>query len=124
VTTPLEIHYKSIIKNFGKHRRDSAKFHTLINRVLTRKNLLQPNSRKASLLKKENLKLFKQALYFLDIDCKTRGYAFVAHLWAIALKATKSRVPMVIKRIWKVRLGVKRMNEVYLAKFSEFYSHL
>lgn len=87
-------------------------------------HLLEPNSRTAILLKKKQLKLFKDALYLLDIDCKTRGQAFVAHLWAIALKATPKRIPDVIKTIWKSRYGIKRMTPNFLEKYNEFYAHL
>ncbi|KTD23857.1 Uncharacterised protein [Legionella lansingensis] len=121
---PLEIRYKSITHSYGGHRKDSEQFHFLLNKILEKKNLLQPNCRMASLLKKEDLTLFKNALYLLDIDSKTRGRAFVAHLWAIALKATKSRIIPVIKKIWKIRHGITRLNKASTAKFSEFYSHL
>jgi hypothetical protein len=83
-----------------------------------------PKSRFAFMLKKEQLRLFKDALYLLDIDCKTRGNAFILHLWAIALKATRSRVCTVIKQIWKSRFNITRMNSKHENRFHEFYSHL
>ncbi|HHF7345921.1 TPA: hypothetical protein ACPSKB_002352 [Legionella feeleii] len=120
---PLIVHYKSITKSFGKHRRDSAKFHKLINKILRKRKLLKANSRTISLLKRENLTLFKDALYFLDIDCKTKGCAFIAHLWTIALKATNKRFPQVIKQIWKSKYGITRITKDSSIKFSEFYAH-
>jgi hypothetical protein len=120
----LEVYYKSINKEFGRHRRDSGQFHRLIKKILGRQNLLKSNSRLAFLLKKEQLKLFKDALYLLDIDCKSKGNAFITHLWAIALKATRSRVPIVIKHIWKARFKIKRMNRAEEKNFQEFCSHL
>ncbi|KTC75980.1 hypothetical protein Lbir_0049 [Legionella birminghamensis] len=120
----LKIHFKSITKSYGRHRRDSLQFDRLIRQWLIRNHLLEPNSRTAILLKKTQLKLFKDALYLLDIDCKTRGQAFVAHLWSIALKATPKRIPEVIKTIWKSRYGIKRMTPEYLVKYNEFYAHL
>lgn len=120
----LEVYYKSINKNYGKHRRDSGQFHLWIKKLLAKKKLLKPNSRLAFILKKEQLRLFKDALYFLDIDCKTRGNAFILHLWAIALKATRSRVSVVIKQIWKSRFNITRMNPNHEKNFQEFFSHL
>ncbi|MCP0914181.1 MULTISPECIES: hypothetical protein [Legionella] len=121
---PLIIHYKSVSLGYRKHRRDSAQFHHDINKILKKRKLLKPNARTAVLLQQENLKLFKNALYLLDVDCKARGCAFIAHLWAIALKATAKRVPDVIKRIWKVRCHIKRMNTEANKNFLEFYRHL
>ncbi|RMX01928.1 hypothetical protein EAW55_10230 [Legionella jordanis] len=118
------LRYKSITRSYGAHRRDSEQFHFLLNNILRYKNLARPNSRTASLLKKEDLKHFKRALYFLDIDCQARGKAFVAHLWAIALKASKKRVNDAIKEIWKKRQGIHRMNQKAMSKFTDFYSHL
>lgn len=120
----LEVYYKSINKGYGRHRRDSRQFHNWIKKSLARKRLLKPNSRLACLLKKEQLRLFKDALCLLDIDCKTRGNAFITHLWSIALKATRSRVPVVIKQIWKARFSISRMNQIYEKNFQEFYLHL
>ncbi|CEK09676.1 hypothetical protein [Legionella hackeliae] len=120
----LKVRYKSITKSYGGHRRDSGKFHLLINRILQRKHLLESNSRTVSLLKKEQLAFFKNALYLLDIDCKTRGNTFVAHLWAIALKVTKKQVSSVVKKIWKTCQGIKRMNKHSTVKFAEFYAHI
>ncbi|MBA2651726.1 MAG: hypothetical protein H0U73_05620 [Tatlockia sp.] len=122
--TSLEIRYKSVIISFGKHRKDSALFHYKMQRILLNNQLLKPSCRTAFLLKKENLKLFKNALYLLDIDCKTRGCAFITHLWAIALKATRARVYKVIKQIWKARMGIKKMSQKNLQQFLEFYSLL
>ena len=119
----LEVYYKSINKGYGRHRKDSGKFHRLLKKFLARKKLLKPNSRLAFLLKKDQLKLFKEALCFLDIDCKSKGNAFITHLWAIALKATRSRVPLVIKQIWKARYSIQRMNKKHEKNFQEFYSH-
>ncbi|MBI2785175.1 MAG: hypothetical protein HYX60_02245 [Legionella longbeachae] len=118
----LEVYYKSINEGYGRHRKDSGQFHRLIKKLLARKNLLKPNSRFAFLLKKDQLRLFKDALYLLDIDCKSRGNAFITHLWAIALKATRSRVPIVIKQIWKARFSIQRMNKNYERNFQEFFS--
>lgn len=122
--TSLEILFKSINQSYGRHRKDSFQFHRLMKKMLTEKNLLRPNSRTAFLLNKDNLKLFKNALCLLDIDCKTKGYAFTTHLWAIALKATRSRVPLVIKKIWKARYGITRMTRQDLNKFVEFYTRV
>jgi hypothetical protein len=120
----FEVRYKSITRSYGAHRQDSEQFHLILNHILAHKNLIRPNCRTASLLKKEELKRFKKALYFLDIDSKTRGCAFVAHLWSIALKATKKRVDPVIKKIWKARHGITRMNKISSKQFAEFCSHL
>ncbi|ASQ46950.1 hypothetical protein [Legionella clemsonensis] len=120
----FKVRYKSINRSYGAHRQDSEKFHILINRLLKKKNLLEPNSRTVSLLKKENLAFFKNALYLLDIDCKTRGNAFIAHLWTIALKATKKQINVAIKKIWKARQGIQRMNKNSTIKFAEFYTHI
>lgn len=120
---PLRIYYKSVNVSYGAHRRDSGQFHRLLKEYLAKKKLLISNARLAFLLKKDQLKLFKNALYFLDIDCKSRGNAFITHLWAIALKATHSRVPMVIKQIWKARYCIHRMNQTYEKDFQAFYSH-
>ncbi|WED43420.1 hypothetical protein [Legionella cardiaca] len=120
----LEVRYKSITRSYGAHRKDSEQFHFLINRILGNKHLLKTNSRTVSLLKKEKLTQFKNALYLLDIDCKTRGCAFIAHLWAIGLKATRKQVNEVIKKIWKARHGITRMNPSSSVKFAEFCSHI
>lgn len=120
----LEVYYKSINKGYGKHRRDSGQYHRWINKILAKKKLLKDNSRLAFILKKDQLRLFKDALSLLDIDCKTRGNAYVTHLWAIALKATRSRVTIVIKQIWKSRFSIIRMNPTHERNFQEFYSHL
>lgn len=120
----LDVYYKSINEGYGRHRRDSGQFHRLLKKLLARKNLLKPGRRLAFLLKKEQLRLFKYALYLLDIDCKSRGNAFITHLWAIALKATRSRVPLVIKQIWKARYAIQRMNKNHEKNFQEFYSHV
>ncbi|KTD08438.1 hypothetical protein [Legionella jamestowniensis] len=120
----LKVRYKSINRSYGAHRHDSEKFHILINRILAKKNLLEPNSRTVSLLKKEDLAFFKNALYLLDIDCKTRGHAFIAHLWTIGLKATKKQISAAIKKIWKARQGIQRMNKNSTIKFAEFYTHI
>ncbi|MDX1838793.1 hypothetical protein [Legionella taurinensis] len=123
-THPLKVHFKSINVHYGGHRQDSARFHSLIRRLLTRRGLLAPDSRMAYLLKKDELKRFKQALYWLDIDTRTRGCAFVAHLWAIALKATRSRVELAIRQLWKARYGIQRMSNHDKERFAEFYAHL
>lgn len=123
VNDTLEIYYKSINEGYGRHRRDSGQFHRLIKKILARKNLLKTNSRLAFELKKEQLKLFKDALYFLDVDCKSRGNAFISYLWAIALKATRSRLSIVIKQIWKARFSIHRMNKAHEKSFQEFYAH-
>lgn len=122
-TNPLVVHYKSINYAYGRHRRDSARFHLLIKKTLAKRNLLTPNSRLAYELKKESLKQFKRALYFLDVECKSKGNAYITYLWAIALKATRSRVKLVIKQIWKARSSIKRMNAVHERHFEEFYDH-
>ncbi|MCE0723200.1 MULTISPECIES: hypothetical protein [Legionella] len=122
LNTPLEIYYKSINEGYGRHRRDSGQFHRFLKKLLNRKNLLKANHRLAFVLKKEQLKLFKDALYFLDIDSKSRGNAFIVYLWMIALKATRSRVTHVIKQIWKARLSIHRMNKMHEKMFEEFYS--
>lgn len=120
----LEIYFKSINIHYRKHRKDSAQFHRLINNYLISRKLKKANSRTAYFLKKEDLRLFKDALYLLDIDCKTRGCAFVAYLWMIALKATRSRIPEVIKQIWKARFSISRMNKNHQMHFDDFYAHL
>jgi hypothetical protein len=119
---PLKIHYKSIVKGYWAHRWDSAQFHRKVNQYLARNGLLDTYHKTAFLLKKAPLQQFKQALYFLDIDCKTRGEAYVAHLWTIALKVTKGRLYDVIKQIWKKRYGVKRLSKEMSEQFREFYS--
>lgn len=119
----LEIYYKSINKGYGRHRRDSGQFHKWIKKYLAKKKLLKTNSRLAFLLKKDQLRLFKDALSLLDIDCKSRGNAFITYLWAIALKATRSRVETVIKQIWKARFSITRMNPTHERNFQEFYAH-
>lgn len=120
----LEVYYKSINKGYGRHRRDSGQFHKWIKKFLAKKKLLKANSRLAFLLKKDQLRLFKDALSLLDVDCKTRGNAFITHLWAIALKATRSRIEAVIKQIWKARFSITRMNPKHERNFQEFYAHL
>lgn len=120
----LEIYFKSVTLAYGRHRRDSAQFHYLISSYLRKNNLIKSNSRTAYLLKKEDLRLFKSALNWLDVDCKTRGCAYVAYLWMIALKATRSRIKLVIKQIWMKRLSIIRMNKKQRMEFSEFYSLL
>jgi len=120
----LEVYYKSINKGHGKHRWDSGQFHKWIKKLLAKKKLLITNSRLAFLLKKDQLRLFKDALSLLDIDCKTRGNAYITHLWAIALKVTRSRVEIVIKQIWKARFSISRMNPIHERNFQEFYAHL
>ncbi len=120
---PLAIHYKSIVKGYWTPRKDSAQFHKKINQYLEKQSL--PDTYKTSfLLKKEYLKQFKRALYFLDIDCKTKGYAYVAHLWTIALNVTKGRVETVIKQMLKKKYGVKRLTGEFIDKFDEFHSML
>ncbi|QRN05192.1 hypothetical protein GH742_13185 [Legionella sp. MW5194] len=121
---PLKVYFKSINVHYGGHRRDSARFHSFLRKLLTRRGLLTPDSRMAYLLKKDDLKRFKQALYWLDIDTKTRGCAFIAHLWAIALKATRSRMELAIRQIWKARYGIQRMSRHDKERFAEFYAHL
>lgn len=120
----LELHYKSVLTSFWRPRRDSKKFHKLINKYLIKKGLFKNSHRTSYLLKKENLAFFKNALYFLDIDCKTKGKAYVAHLWTIALSVTKGRMLDAIKQLWKSRYGIKRMNKEQLSRFMEFYSAL
>ncbi|WP_231296913.1 hypothetical protein [Fluoribacter dumoffii] len=119
---PLEVYYKSINERYGRHRRDSGQFHRFLKKILLRKNLLKANSRLAFFLKKDQLQLFKKALYFLDIDTKSRGNAFIVYLWMIAMKATRSRVTGVIKQIWKARLSIQRMSKIQKQRFQEFYS--
>ncbi len=118
----LEIYFKSVNIHYGKHRQDSAQFHFLISDYLLKRNLKKTNSRTAYFLKKDELRLFKDALSLLDIDCKTRGCAYVAFLWMIALKATRSRVQLVVKQIWKKRLSIQKMNKKQQADFLDFYS--
>ncbi|KTC64742.1 Uncharacterised protein (plasmid) [Legionella adelaidensis] len=121
---PLEVYYKSITVSYGMHRSDSLKFHRLIKKILRRKGLTKINNRTVSLLKKEQLKKFKNALYLMDIDCKAKGNAFIAHLWTIGLKATRKQVDEAIKKIWKSRYGIKRLNKELSEKYAEFYSLL
>ncbi|WP_244940997.1 hypothetical protein [Legionella sainthelensi] len=124
INTPLEVYYKSINESYGRHRRDSGQFHRLLKKLLNQKNLLKANSRLAFVLKKEQLHLFKQALYFLDIDSKSKGNAFIVYLCMIALKATRSHVSQVIKQIWKARLSIQKMNRRHEKEFQEFYTLL
>ncbi|MBA2710018.1 MAG: hypothetical protein H0U57_05465 [Tatlockia sp.] len=123
-SSDLKIRYKSVIVSYGRHRKDSGRFHFRIRHILWLNNLHISNNRTSFLLKKEDLKRFKNALYFLDIDCKSRGNAFVTHLWAIALKATRAQYASVIKKIWKTRMGLKTMNKHNSQRFKEFYSLL
>jgi hypothetical protein len=122
--TPLEICYKSIQMGYWIPRKDSRKFHKLINKSITKRDLLEKAHKTSFLLKKEDLAHFKNALNFLDIDCKSRGEAYIAHLWTIALKVTKGRMYEAIKRIWKIRCGIHQMTEAQSIQFHEFYSLL
>lgn len=121
---PLQVHFKSINVHYGGHRRDSGRFHYLIRGLLKRRGLLTRDSRMAFLLTKDELKRFKQALDWLDVDTRTRGSAFIAHLWAIAMKATRRRVDEAIRQIWKARYAIHRMSKKDAIRFAEFYTHL
>lgn len=109
--------YKSVTLSFGRHRKDSAAFHRLINQLAKARKV--DCDRKMRKLTGDALKQFKQALKFLDIDIRP---AYIVQLWAIALKveSRERSVKKGLEQLWKKKESVNRLDTDLRESFNEF----
>ncbi|RUR17184.1 hypothetical protein ELY21_11470 [Legionella sp. km535] len=115
------VNYKSIFKQFKRHRTDSADFDNEINQQIESRNL--QSDKKQSKIKKDARSLLKRALAKLHIPIEPNESI---DLWAISLKVgqKESSVRKAIEKLWKINKSIKRFDKDNKKLFSEFFTQL
>lgn len=113
--------YKSIFKQYRRHRPDSAHFDNEINRQIKKRNL--QSDKKQTKIKEDARKLLKRALTQLSIPIEPNESV---DLWAISLKVgqKESSVNKAIEKLWKSNKNIKRFDKENRKLFSEFFTQL
>ncbi len=113
--------YKSIFKQFKRHRPDSAEFDREITKQLENRNI--QSDKKQSKIRKDARAILKRALVKLKIPIDPNESI---DLWAISLKVgqKESSVKKAIEKLWKTNKKIQRFNKESKKEFSEFLNQL
>jgi len=113
------VEYKTVIKRYRKSKpREESVYvdNKLTNRIKQEK---YSNKKLSSKLKNKELKFFKSALKNMGV-LTSNDDANIHHLWCIALHATKKSYRRAIKKLWKKKRGIQRMNSENKKQYNEF----
>lgn len=113
------VEYKTVIERSrkAKPRKDSVHIDEELKKLIE-KNRYQ-GKKIAKKLAGQELVFFKKALFKLGKVNRDES-AWVYHLWAVALHATKKTWREEIKKLWKTSEGIERMDKASTEKFAEF----
>ncbi len=117
----FSLKYKSIFKQFNRHRSDSAEFDSEITKQIGTRNL--QSDKKQSKIRESARALLKRALVKLEIPIAPNESV---DLWAISLKVgqKESSVKKAIEKLWKTNKKIQRFDKESKKEFSEFFSQL
>lgn len=113
--------YKSIFKQYKRHRPDSAHFDNEIIHQVNKRKIT--SDKKQSKIQKDARKLLKRALSKFSIPIEPKESI---DLWAISLKVgqKESGVKKVIEKLWKNKNNITRFDKKNKELFSEFFRQL